>query len=67
MPRSPPSLGWTTAAGLPGRRGSIQRVPAGEQPAAGPKGTVYLRYGLAGGPPATGDMTAADRGVGRED
>ncbi|MGA5821544.1 dihydrofolate reductase family protein [Kitasatospora sp. NPDC094028] len=29
-----------------------------EPPAAGPKGTVYLRYGLAGGTPATGDMGA---------
>jgi dihydrofolate reductase len=29
-----------------------------EPPAASPKGTVYLRYGLAEGTPATGDMTA---------
>ncbi|MFJ7586830.1 dihydrofolate reductase family protein [Streptomyces sp. NPDC097617] len=33
-------------------------------PEAGPKGTVYLRYGLAGGIPATGDMSAPDRGTG---
>jgi dihydrofolate reductase len=35
-----------------------------EPPAAGPKGTVYLRYGLAEGTPGTGDMSAPDRGVG---
>jgi dihydrofolate reductase len=34
-----------------------------EPPVAGPKGTVYLRYGLAEGTPATGDMTEPDRGV----
>jgi dihydrofolate reductase len=34
-----------------------------EPPVAGSKGTVYLRYGLAEGMPATGDMTAPDRGV----
>jgi dihydrofolate reductase len=34
-----------------------------EPPVAGPKSTVYLRYGLAEGMPATGDMTASDRGV----
>ncbi len=34
-----------------------------EPPVAGPKGTVYLRYGLAGGTPGTGDMSAPDRGV----
>jgi len=34
-----------------------------EPPAAGGKGSVYLRYGLAEGTPATGDMTAPDRGV----
>ncbi|MFB6634697.1 dihydrofolate reductase family protein [Streptomyces sp. NPDC090082] len=34
-----------------------------EPPAAGPKGVVYLRYGLAEGTPATGDMSAPDRGV----
>jgi hypothetical protein len=34
---------------------------------ASPKGTVYLRYELAEGTPATGDMSAPDRGVGRED
>ncbi|MEU5198280.1 dihydrofolate reductase family protein [Streptomyces scabiei] len=38
-----------------------------EPPAAGAKGTVYLRYGLAGGTPATGDMSAPDRGVGSAD
>ncbi|MGW3406674.1 dihydrofolate reductase family protein, partial [Streptomyces zhihengii] len=32
-------------------------------PAAGPSGTVYLRYGLAEGTPATGDMAAPDRGA----
>jgi dihydrofolate reductase len=32
-------------------------------PAGGPKGTVFLRYGLAEGVPATGDMSAPDRGV----
>ncbi|MFE9659650.1 MULTISPECIES: dihydrofolate reductase family protein [unclassified Streptomyces] len=30
-------------------------------PAATPKGTVHLRYGLADGTPATGDMSAPDR------
>jgi dihydrofolate reductase len=34
-----------------------------EPPAAGPTGTVYLRYALAGGTPGTGDMSAPDRGV----
>ncbi|KJS52514.1 deaminase, partial [Streptomyces rubellomurinus subsp. indigoferus] len=29
-----------------------------QPPAAGPKGTVYLRYALAEGTPATGDMGA---------
>jgi len=38
-----------------------------EPPVAGPKGVVHLRYGLADGTPGTGDMTAPDRGVGRED
>lgn len=37
-----------------------------EPPVAGPKGTVYLRYGLADGTPATGDMGAPDRGVGQD-
>jgi dihydrofolate reductase len=37
-----------------------------EPPAAGGKGTVYLRYGLADGTPGTGDMSAPDRGVRRE-
>jgi len=37
-----------------------------EPPVAGGKGTVYLRYGLTGGVPATGDMAAPDRGVRRE-
>jgi dihydrofolate reductase len=34
-----------------------------ESPFAGPKGSVFLRYGLAEGMPGTGDMTAPDRGV----
>ena len=34
-----------------------------ELPFAGPKGSVFLRYGLAEGTPGTGDMTAPDRGV----
>ncbi len=38
-----------------------------EPPVAGPKGTVYLRYGLAEGTPGTGDMSAPDRGAGRDD
>ena len=38
-----------------------------EPPVAGPKGTVYLRYGLAEGTPGTGDMSAPHRGVGRDD
>jgi dihydrofolate reductase len=38
-----------------------------EPPVAGPKGTVFLRYGLAEGTPATGDMSAPDRGVERDD
>ena len=29
-----------------------------QPPVAGPSGTVYLRYGLAGGTPATGEMSA---------
>ena len=33
-----------------------------EPPVASPKGTVHLRYGLAEGTPATGDMTEPDRG-----
>ena len=37
-----------------------------EPPAAGPSGTVHLRYGLAEGTPGTGDMAAPDRGVRRE-
>src|SRR5215831_1497456 len=37
-----------------------------EPPVAGPKGTVYLRYGLAEGTPGTGDMSAPDRGAGRD-
>ncbi|WP_460065307.1 dihydrofolate reductase family protein [Streptomyces sp. YKOK-I1] len=37
-----------------------------EPPAAGGKGTVYLRYGLAEGTPGTGDMSAPDRGVGHD-
>jgi dihydrofolate reductase len=35
-----------------------------EPPVASPKGTVFLRYGLAGGTPETGDMAASERGVG---
>jgi dihydrofolate reductase len=38
-----------------------------EPPVTGPKGTVYLRYGLADGTPGTGDMSEPDRGVGRDD
>lgn len=37
-----------------------------EPPAAGPTGTVFLRYGLAEGTPRTGDMSAPDRGVGQD-
>ncbi|MEU6165946.1 dihydrofolate reductase family protein [Streptomyces tanashiensis] len=33
-------------------------------PAASPKGTVFLRYELIDGTPATGDMSAPDRGLG---
>ncbi|MGW4896489.1 dihydrofolate reductase family protein [Kitasatospora sp. NPDC004240] len=35
-----------------------------QPPAASPKGTVHLRYALADGTPATGDMSAPDRGLG---
>ena len=35
-----------------------------EPPVASGKGTVFLRYGLAEGSPATGDMAAPDRGLG---
>jgi dihydrofolate reductase len=35
-----------------------------QPPAASPKGTVFLRYGLAEGTPGTGDMSKPDRGVG---
>jgi hypothetical protein len=38
-----------------------------EPPVASPKGIVSLRYGLADGTPATGDMSAPDRGAGRDD
>jgi dihydrofolate reductase len=38
-----------------------------EPPFAGPKGSVFLRYGLAEGTPGTGDMSAPDRGLGRDD
>ena len=34
-----------------------------EPPVAAPTGTVLLRYGLAGGTPATGDMSAPDRAL----
>ncbi|WP_030231353.1 dihydrofolate reductase family protein [Streptomyces sp. NRRL S-350] len=37
-----------------------------QPPAAGGKGAVHLRYGLADGTPGTGDMSAPDRGTGRE-
>jgi dihydrofolate reductase len=37
-----------------------------EPPAASETGTVYLRYALADGEPQTGDMSAPDRGVGRD-
>jgi dihydrofolate reductase len=37
-----------------------------EPPFAGPKGTVFLRYGLAQGTPGTGDMSAPDRGLERD-
>ncbi|WP_029432497.1 dihydrofolate reductase family protein [Blastococcus sp. URHD0036] len=36
-----------------------------EPPAAGGRGTVFLRYGLAEGTPGTGDMAAPERGVAR--
>ena len=36
-----------------------------EPPVASPKGTVYLRYGLASGTPATGNMSAPDHGAAR--
>ena len=35
-----------------------------DPPAAGPSGTVHLRYARAEGTPETGDMAAPDRGVG---
>src|SRR5947209_1379920 len=35
-------------------------------PFTGPKGSVFLRYGLAEGTPGTGDMGALDRGVGSD-
>jgi dihydrofolate reductase len=38
-----------------------------EPPVASPNGVVYLRYGLADGTPRTGDMSAPDRGIGRDD
>ncbi|WP_369138692.1 dihydrofolate reductase family protein [Modestobacter versicolor] len=34
-----------------------------EPPVASPSGTVFLRYGIGAGTPATGDMAAPDRGV----
>ena len=37
-----------------------------EPPAAGGRGTVFLRYGLAEGTPGTGDMSAPDRGAARD-
>jgi dihydrofolate reductase len=38
-----------------------------EPPVASPRGIVYLRYGLADGTPGTGDMSAPDRGVERDE
>lgn len=38
-----------------------------EPPAAGPRGTVYLRYELADGTPGTGDMAGGDRGAPRQE
>lgn len=38
-----------------------------QPPVASPRGTVFLRYGLADGVPGTGDMSASDRGVGQQD
>ncbi|GAA4301741.1 dihydrofolate reductase family protein [Actinomadura luteofluorescens] len=38
-----------------------------EPPSAAPNGTVHLRYALAEGTPATGDMTAPDRGAAPND
>jgi dihydrofolate reductase len=38
-----------------------------EPPVAGPKGTVYLRYGLVDGVPGTGDMDDLDRRDGGDD
>lgn len=35
-----------------------------DPPEAGPRGVVHLRYGIGDRAPATGDMTAPDRGVG---
>ncbi|MEV6330426.1 dihydrofolate reductase family protein [Streptomyces sp. NPDC051909] len=37
-----------------------------DPPAASPKGAVHLRYALAEGTPATGDMSAPDRGLGND-
>jgi dihydrofolate reductase len=37
-----------------------------EPPFAGPKGSVFLRYGLAEGTPGTGDMSAPERGLERD-
>jgi len=37
-----------------------------DPPAASPRGTVLLRYGLADGTPGTGDMSKPDRGVARD-
>jgi dihydrofolate reductase len=38
-----------------------------DAPVAGPKGTVFLRYGLADGAPARGDRGASGRGAGDDD
>ncbi|HEY3480403.1 MAG TPA: dihydrofolate reductase family protein [Streptomyces sp.] len=37
-----------------------------EPPVASENGSVFLRYGLADGIPATGDMSAPDRGLGSD-
>ncbi len=38
-----------------------------QPPVASPRGTVYLRYGLADGTPAMGDVAARGRGAGSDD
>ncbi|WUH95244.1 hypothetical protein OG900_37210 [Streptomyces sp. NBC_00433] len=66
--RGKPDLSWAGSHQLgPDLAGA---VPANltllEPPAAGKNGTVHLRYGLADGTPATGDMSAPGRGVGND-